>query len=50
MAATAYMGSSECITSDETSDKGAHGTLNLNSGVLQPTHGLVNYKEADTNS
>lgn len=49
-AAMAHMGSLERITSDETSDKGAHGTLNLDSGVLQPTHGLANHEEADTNS
>ncbi|KAG2016667.1 hypothetical protein GB937_006146 [Aspergillus fischeri] len=44
------MGSLERITSDETSDKGAHGTPNLDSGVLQPTHGSANHEEADTNS
>lgn len=49
-AATAHMGSLERITSDETSDKGAHGTLNHDSGVLQPMHGPANHEEADTNS
>ncbi|KAF7164507.1 hypothetical protein CNMCM6106_001025 [Aspergillus hiratsukae] len=50
MAATAHLGSLERITSDQTSDKGAHGTLSLDSGVLQPTHGPANHEEADTNS
>ncbi|EAW15509.1 uncharacterized protein NFIA_048460 [Aspergillus fischeri NRRL 181] len=49
-AATAHIGSSERITSDQTSDKGAHGTQSVDSGVLQPTHYHANEEEADTNS
>jgi hypothetical protein len=49
-AATAHIKSSERITSDQTSDKGAHGTQSVDSGVLQPTHGHANEEEADTNS
>ncbi|RHZ60740.1 DUF3723 domain-containing protein [Aspergillus thermomutatus] len=50
MAATAHLGSLERITSDQTSDKGAQGTLSLDSDVLQPMHGPENHEEADTNS
>jgi hypothetical protein len=49
-AATAHIGSLECITSDETSNKGSPDTLNLDLGVLQPTHGSANHEEADRNS
>lgn len=50
IAATAHIGLLEHITSNKTSNKGVHGTLNLDLGVLQPTHGLANHEEVDINS
>lgn len=50
MATTAHVGSLQRITSDQASDKRAHGTLSFDSGVLQSAHGPTNHEEADRNT